>query len=82
MSRPKGSKNQKTIDWDTFGKTLTDEGLPRLLEILRKSDDETFLRTYIPLLEYFKPKLKRIETVQDKDTDTTIRVLWDDIPPC
>lgn len=80
MPRPKGSKNEKTLQWDAFGKTLMDEGLPRLLRIMRESDDETFLKHYILLLEFFKPKLKRIEQTSSADKHV-IEVRWEEPGP-
>ena len=77
MARPRGSKNEKTLQWEAFGKVLLDEGLPRLVSLLQNSDDETFLRIYIPLLEFFKPKLKRIEEVKESES-IEVRVIWDE----
>jgi hypothetical protein len=82
MARKKGSKNQKTLDWEAFGRELIDGGLPRLQKILMTCDDDDFVRIYIPMLEYFKPKLKRIENSQGEgDQKTIIEVKWDDKPP-
>jgi hypothetical protein len=81
MARKKGSKNQKTLDWESFGRELIDGGLPRLSNILAKCDDDEFIRIYIPLLEYFKPKLKRVENSHaDDEKRTVIEVKWDDQP--
>jgi hypothetical protein len=77
MARPIGSKNQKTIDWDTFGRDLIDGGLPRLKSILTECDDDTFIKVYIPLLEYFKPKLKRLEQTTPVEKQV-IEVRWDE----
>lgn len=71
MARPKGSKNQKSIEWEQFGKALTEQGLDRIAAILDTCDDETFIRTYVQLLEYFKPKMKRLE-VRDSDASPVI----------
>lgn len=80
MARPKGSKNLKTLQWETFGQALIDDGLPRLRRILKDADDEAFVKTYLSLLEFFKPKLKRIEEVREPEPPQ-IRVVWDDIEP-
>ncbi len=74
MPRPIGSKNQKTKEWEAFGHELIAGGLPRLRQILDTCDDDTFIRVYIPLLEYFKPKLKRIEQ-ENESSETLIRVI-------
>lgn len=81
MARPKGSKNQKTIDWDEFGRMLTEQGLTRLQHILNTCDDQTFIRTYVQLLEYFKPKMKRLEVGEAEPATHVITVNWDPVPP-
>ena len=73
MPRPIGSKNQKTKEWEAFGHELITGGMPRLRQILDTCDDDTFIRVYIPLLEYFKPKLTRIEQ-ENESSETLIRV--------
>lgn len=61
--RKKGSKNPKTIAWEELGKFITESGAQRAVEILLDpdTDDETFMKFYTLLLEYFKPKLARQE---------------------
>jgi hypothetical protein len=75
MARPKGSKNQKTIEWDEFGRMLTEQGIKRVAAILETCDDETFIRTYVQLLEYFKPKMKRLEVRDHESSPVEIRVV-------
>lgn len=66
--RPKGSKNLRTLQWEELGKELTERHSAKfnaLLDRLWESKDmndqvraaELFLRT----VEYFKPKLSRIQ---------------------
>ena len=62
MSRPEGSKNTKTMQWEYIGDFLMDEeGAGRFKSILQKSDDDSFVDRYLKILEYFKPKLARKE---------------------
>ena len=68
---PKGrgkSKNVKTLEWEAFGKRLLEVGLPRMARLIESGEypEEDFVRTFIALLEYFKPKLARQE-LTDKD---------------
>lgn len=71
----KGQKQQRTLEWEQFGKDLLTLGLPRVMEILQDLEDEKFMYHYEKYLEYFKPKLARTELsgeVQVKTiTDTT-----------
>lgn len=79
MARPKGSKNQKSIEWEALGNFITNQGLTRLMTILETCDDQTFLRNYVQLLEYFKPKMKRLEVTEGEKQSTIIQVLWDEV---
>jgi hypothetical protein len=81
MARPKGSKNKKSIQWEALGGYITEQGLTRLMTILETCDDQTFLRNYVQLLEYFKPKLKRLEVDETDKKPAVIKVLWDEILP-
>lgn len=62
--KPIGSKGTKTLEWEEFGKQLLENGLPRAIEILQTCDDEKFIAQFANLLEYFKPKLARVDTLQ------------------
>lgn len=71
--RPKGTKNVRTLQWEELGETITGHHANRftaLLDELWESSDtaermkaaDLFLRT----LDYFKPKLQRIQIPVDK----------------
>ena len=62
--RPVGSKSTRTIEWENFGKELLEKGMPRALEIMDTCEDEKFMNHFTGLLEYFKPKLARVDTLQ------------------
>lgn len=62
--KPKGSKHIKTIEWENFGKELLEKGMPRALKIMDTCEDEKFMNHFTGLLEYFKPKLARVDTLQ------------------
>lgn len=57
----KGQKQRRTLEWEAFGYALLANGLPRAQEILQSCDDDVFLDHFSKLLEYFKPKLARVE---------------------
>ena len=57
-----GSKNQKTLEWEEFGRTLVGaKNLKRAVKIMEDSDPTLFMKYFANLLEYFKPKLNRTE---------------------
>lgn len=57
-----GTKKKKTIEWEQFGKQLLGVGLERAREIMERSTDKEFMLYYLQLLEYFKPKMTRVES--------------------
>lgn len=73
--REKGSKNVRTVQWAQLGEAIAGEHTERFNAILQNCDDETFLRNYGMVLEYFQPKLARTEVSQDGDQTMTIRVI-------
>ena len=62
--RPVGSKSTRTIEWENFGKELLEKGMPRALEIMDTCEDDKFMNHFTGLLEYFKPKLARVDNLQ------------------
>lgn len=62
--RPVGSKSTRTIEWENFGKELLEKGMPRALKIMDTCEDDKFMNHFTGLLEYFKPKLARVDTLQ------------------
>lgn len=65
--RPKGSKNKKTKEWETLRETLLSQHTERFIHLLDKMDDDQFVRTYLKLLEYFRPKIARIQPENDNN---------------
>jgi hypothetical protein len=58
--RPKGSKNKKTLEWERFGSELMGgQNLDRVMQIMDELPPLEFLKYFIMLAEYFKPKLSR-----------------------
>jgi hypothetical protein len=56
-----GSKNQRVIEWEQFGKQLLEFGLPRAMGIMETCEDDDFMMYMNQYIEYFKPKLARTE---------------------
>jgi hypothetical protein len=73
--RPKGSKNQRTMEWEALGEAILSKHSARANEVLSTMPDDKFLENYGKLLEYFKPKQSRTEVKQEGTTEVTIRVI-------
>jgi hypothetical protein len=70
--KPKGSKSYRTIEWENFGKELLEKGMPRALEIMDTCEDDKFMNHFTGLLEYFKPKLARVDNLQLPENTTPL----------
>lgn len=69
--RPAGGKNQKTLEWEAFGKELMTKGVTRASKILETCDEEKFMQYFTNLTEYFQPKLARTEITGELKTEVT-----------
>ena len=90
MSAPKGHKgyktkgavSAKTIAWNNLGDFITGQGAERLKRMLSETDDVTFMKVYLQLIEYFKPKQSRIEPEKFHEKHTiTVSIIGDDKKP-
>ena len=68
--KPKGAKSHRTLEWEEFGRELLEKGMPRALEIMETADANLFMNHFTGLLEYFKPKLARVDSLT-LNPDTT-----------
>ena len=59
--RPIGSKNQKTIQWETFSQYMMKEGLEKFQIELMKLKGRDYVSSILQLMEFFKPKYQRTE---------------------
>jgi hypothetical protein len=71
IGKPNGAISRKTREWDRLGDFLTQSGANRVKQILDDCDDETFLKYFGMFLEYFKPKLARVESEVKQETTLT-----------
>lgn len=67
--KPKGAISQKSIAWQNLGEFITEGGAERLKRIMLECDDTTFMKAYIQLIEYFKPKQSRTEMEKTNDRE-------------
>jgi hypothetical protein len=71
----KGSKHIKTTQWDTLGNYLVNEGLDRFLEYLKNVHDKTYAEYYMRLIEYFKPKVMRVNSSVNEKEPLIIKII-------
>lgn len=57
--RPKGAKGKKNMEWEALGESIVTLHAERFNNILATAEDDVFLRHYVNVLEFFKPKLNR-----------------------
>ena len=63
--RPKGGKNEKTMQWEKFSEWFLSEGLSRLETEMGTLQGKDYVFVVKDLLEYFKPKLARQENTTE-----------------
>ena len=71
--REVGSKNKRTEQWEALSDSIQKVHTERFNMVLAQMDDEAFARTYLQILEYFKPKLQRSEiqaAIETKEVQT------------
>jgi hypothetical protein len=73
--RPTGSKNARTIQWEALGKSIESKHVGRFDKVLESMDDETFAKTFLQVLEFFKPKLQRSEVKNEDGNEITIKLV-------
>jgi hypothetical protein len=62
--KPLGAKSEKTLAWEHLGEFITEAGAERVKSILGTCPPDKFMIYYPMLLEYFKPKLARVDNLQ------------------
>ncbi len=61
FGRPRtGSKNKKTLEWETFSKYCLEGGLQRFKEEMDTLEGRDYVESFLKLLEFHKPKLARV----------------------
>lgn len=75
--RKQSNKKKPATTWETFEEYILTEGLERFKTALEEIDDYTFLKMYPTLLEFIKPKIKRVESTGNSSEPTKIVVEWD-----
>jgi hypothetical protein len=66
--RPKNSKNERTLEWEALGESITTKQAGKFNEYLNNLWDEepsNAANLFLQTLEYFKPKQARTEIKQE-----------------
>lgn len=81
--KPKGAKNKDTVQkeillsslWDNTSSWVTGPGLTRFMAEMESMQGQEYVRSYLSLLEYFKPKLARVDNAfPDSEEVEIIRI--------
>ncbi|HET6224649.1 MAG TPA: hypothetical protein VFF27_00125 [Bacteroidia bacterium] len=65
--KEKGSKNKKTELWEEFSSYCLEGGLEKFKVELGKLDKAAYVKAFLTLLEFHKPKLARIVDKEGED---------------
>ncbi len=72
MSRPVGSKNIRTEQWEKLGKWMVSKGAKRMQEVMKDMDDQDFAHHFLQLVRYFKPALSSAAVKQEGNINITL----------
>ena len=75
MARPIGSKNRNTTERERLSEHLIEGGIDRLISELNKLEGIQYVNAYVRLLEFFMPKLKRVEDSTEKENEIVINFM-------
>lgn len=72
--RPKGTVSERLKMWEALGEYVVTQGAERAMAALHAMDDEEFLKNYLTMLEYFKPKQARVTHAGDESSPVIIQI--------
>jgi hypothetical protein len=72
--KPKGAISEKVKLWDQLGNYVVTQGAERAMQILARMDDDEFLKYYLTMLEFFKPKQARVTHAGDAKEPVVINM--------
>ena len=70
------SVRNKLTGFQMVKELVTGKFAQRFNTFLETSDDETFARYYIKILEFVKPKMQRVEAVDHNPEDNVIEIIY------
>lgn len=77
LGKPKGTKSQKTKEWEALGEAIATRHAERFNALLDELEPEKFADKFLQVLEYFKPKLQRTELKHEGEIDINLGNLSD-----
>ena len=72
--KPKGTKSEKTVFWNTMKDWFINEGAERFQDELMSLKGQSYVIAYSNALEFFQPKLSRAQVEANTKTMNTIKV--------
>ena len=72
--KPKGALSQKRKAWELIGESLMNECSDKFMVEMNKLEGTAYINAFLNIMEYFKPKLSRSETINQNENIETITV--------
>lgn len=72
--RPVGAVSEKVKMWEALGNYVVSQGAERAMHVLSTMDDEEYLKHYLTMLEFFKPKQARVTHAGDAKEPVVINM--------
>jgi hypothetical protein len=72
--RPVGAVSEKLKMWESLGNYVVTQGAERAMHVLSTMDDEEYLKHYLTMLEFFKPKQARVTHAGDAKEPVVINM--------
>jgi hypothetical protein len=72
--RPVGAVSEKLKMWEALGNYVVSQGAERAMHVLSTMDDEEYLKHYLTMLEFFKPKQARVTHAGDAKEPVVINM--------
>jgi hypothetical protein len=63
--KPPGAISKKTALWNELGDFFVNDGAKKFVQEISSLSGKDYINAYSQLIEFFKPKLSRIETTDD-----------------
>lgn len=77
--RPKGAKSKKTKQWEYFAEYCVEEGCERFSQELNSLKGKEYVQAFLNLMEFFKPKLSRVDGNVTSTTHYTMNALFEEL---